>query len=216
MLDNNIYVYISSRHFIFIMVTDKDSRNFIYIDKLGNTFKIRTACVILICHEQVVMIKDYKNELEFPGGKVENIDNNIYDTLGREMWEELFLQGKHSGEYLENWKEVKKDILNNPSIKSNESWIYIMSKVSNPRMRSELFKRSGSELKTIYYVTTIPKSIANYLERECGAFLVDIKAFQSARSMANNCTAKHIELIVKNNSYKIRSRELFCLPRSIF
>jgi hypothetical protein len=201
---------------------------FIYKDADGQEYKIRTACLILICHEQVVMIKDCKQEIEFPGGKVESIDRNIYDTMGRELWEELFLRGEHPGEFLADWYDVKRQIIGNPLDLHHAVWIEIMSRLVHADKRVEYFKRTGSELKTLYFIITIPKSIAAHLEKECGAYLVDIKSLQDARTMASKCLevskltssaspvlSRNIEIPVKNEYLKIRDRELFCLPKCI-
>ena len=196
---------------------------FIYKDKDGQEYKIRTACLILICHEQVIMIKDCTQEIEFPGGKVETVDRNIYDTMGRELWEELFLRGNHEGEFLSDWFDVKRAIIGASGKQQNAMWIDIMRRLVIAEKKVEFFKRSGSELKTLYFIITIPKRIALYLEKECGAYLVDIKSLQDARTLANkysdlstNRISRNIEIPVKNEYLKIRDRELYCLPKCIF
>jgi hypothetical protein len=168
--------------------------------------------------------RENENLLEFPGGKVEKPDRSIYDTAGRELWEELFLQGRHEGEYLENWAEVKRSIITNPENPKHHAWIEIMQRLVDS---NNYFKKSGSDLKTLYFMVKIPKSIALYLVEHCGAYLVDVKAIQDAKKLISNgpfskhrAISRKIEIptctLDADKYMQIRDRDLFCIPANPF
>jgi hypothetical protein len=176
-------------------------------------YKIRAVCIVLICHEAVMMIKDNGTELEFPGGKVESCDTNIYDTAGRELWEELFLRGQHDGSHLSNWHEIKKEIVNTKCNHQCTLWISIMEKLIKSSRRN--FNKNGPELKTLYLTATISKNTAKFLQKNCGAYAVDIRSLNDARSIAGFCSHNVVEIPVCGEYMKVRGRELFCIPDTV-
>lgn len=182
----------------------------------GQKFKIRTACLVLTCHDHVIMINgsnfDDRATLEFPGGKVEKIDCNIYDTLGRELWEEVFLRGHHEGEHLADWPQIKKHIIATASENpvsagfDERTWVEIMRRVLAANVTcTGQFKRSRSSLKTMYFVVAIPSEVAKYLTKNCNAYLVKRADLQRA-----------LDKYESSLSESIRDRELHCMPHDLF
>jgi hypothetical protein len=156
----------------------------------GSTYDVRAVCVILVSHKDVIMIKDKCGTLEFPGGKVESPDNNVFDTIGREIWEEVFLKDDYKGEFLENWPEIRKEMPQMESL-DTQCWMEIMRRLVDSRT---FIKKAGPKLKTMYFTTRIPRRIATYLSEKHDACEISIKSLY-------------------DGSERIRNREIMCMPR---
>jgi 8-oxo-dGTP pyrophosphatase MutT (NUDIX family) len=164
--------------------------------------------------------------VEFPGGKVEASDKSVYDTMGRELWEELFLQGQHEGDYLKNWAEIKQHIITHPNDEKHAAWIYIMNQIVNS---SYLYiQRDGSTLKTVYFIVNMDPNIVRFLIESLNhVYLLDMQALQDARDLVyhsphlsgSSAVWRMIEVpAMKDKSrtfVKIRGRELFCMPKNL-
>ncbi len=132
----------------------------------GQYIMARTACTILRYVENgqryVLTIKERdKNIVEFPGGKVEVGDEDIYDTVFREIWEEIILKdnlGMDEGRFLKNWPNIRKEILNSPHIDQR-----ICCKIYNSLRISQVVPYGSGALRNLYFIVDISTDDAKYL-----------------------------------------------------
>jgi len=135
----------------------------------GQLVMARAACIILrytdiLTGERCVLtIKERadKNVVEFPGGKVEVGDTDLYDTTFREVWEEIFLKdvlGEGNHKHLRNWADIREEMITSDDVDKMLCHQIYKSLKSGPMMT---YGRCA--LKTIYFIVDVTASQAEYL-----------------------------------------------------
>lgn len=137
-----------------------------YFDKIiaGRYVRARTACVVLRYvvngETYVLTIKERpnKNIIEFPGGKVESSDSDIYDTCFREVWEEIILKDQFNGRRLHNWHSIRKQIM-----ESDHSDAVLCQKIYGALHTCKVSTYGSQPLKTVYFIIDVSIQDAEYL-----------------------------------------------------
>ena len=171
----------------------------------------RTACLILQFQNlegnySTLMIEGEKNkdELEFPGGKVEGVDEDIYDTCFRETWEEVILGDIFPLEgnwHLEDWPAIRQKILS--------------SDEQNQKLVSDIYKKlqnapnviyGSCPLKTIYFIVTISLAEATTLINNHNLIPVSSGLLKTVISNPG-FTKKNTYIHTMEGDYRIRGRD---------
>lgn len=134
----------------------------------GQFIMARTACIVLRYTDSsnnryVLTIKERadKNIVDFPGGKVEIGDADIYDTGFREIWEEVILKdqlGDENHKHLKNWNTIRDDI-----IASQDPDQTICCQIYNAIKSCQIIPYGGGALRNVYFIVDITADQADYL-----------------------------------------------------
>jgi len=131
----------------------------------GQRVMARTACIILRYtwkgEKHVLTIREGKKDiLEFPGGKVEIGDRDIYDTCFREMWEEIILKDDFEGDahHLRDWRKIRENI-----VRSNDLDERLCRELYDELRYSTIITYGNCPLKTIYFVVDVTADQAHYV-----------------------------------------------------
>lgn len=134
----------------------------------NNVIMARTACIVMNYVDEfgikkvlTICEKIDKNIIEFPGGKVEEDDLDIYDTAFREIWEEIILKGAlgpNNNKHLRNWKQIRLNIMN-----SNHYDQVLCTQLYNRLRKSKAVSYGGNAFRTIYFIVDITLQQAQHL-----------------------------------------------------
>lgn len=145
----------------------------------GHSIMARTACIILkykSANENFILsIKEKKDFVELPGGKVEKGDLDIYDTMFRELWEEIILKdqlGEGNHKHLKNWSTIRDTIVNSDD--ADEQLCY---QIYN-ELKTAPVVSYGGVLKTVYFVIDISENHANYFITKHNAIPIGINVIK--------------------------------------
>jgi hypothetical protein len=127
----------------------------------------RTACIILKYVDngakKVLTIRERidKDLIEFPGGKVEDEDQDIYDTIFREIWEEIILKGAlgpNNGKYLRNWSQIRANIMQSKGYDQ-----IFCTQLFHTLKTAKALSYGGNAFRTVYFIVDINYTQAQYL-----------------------------------------------------
>lgn len=132
----------------------------------GCVVKARTACLVLrykdadnALHVLTILDSPTKKNLEFPGGKVEQTDRTIIDTLLRESWEEIILKDNLvKNASIKNWQAVYNQIITSEDMDS-KIFTWIISQI--PGCLTTTY--GNSPLRTVYYIVDVSEAQAHHL-----------------------------------------------------
>jgi len=133
----------------------------------GQYIMARAACIVLRYVDQgqtytlTIRERADKNILEFPGGKVEVGDVDIYDTVFREIWEEIILKdklGEGNHKYLKNWDKLRNDITT-----SDEPEKKLCHDIYKSLPNCQLIPYGSCALKIVYFVVNISPEQSKFL-----------------------------------------------------
>jgi len=133
----------------------------------GQFIMARAACIVLRYVENgeaftlTIRERADKDIVEFPGGKVEVGDTDIYDTVFREIWEEIILKdklGEGNNKYLKNWAKIRKDI-----VASTDTDETICHDIYKQLASSKMIPYGSCALKIVYFVINITLDQAKHL-----------------------------------------------------
>lgn len=191
----------------------------------GQNVMARAACIILRYKDSesltgekfVLTIKERadKNVVEFPGGKVEVGDLDLYDTTFREVWEEIFLKdilGEGNHKHLRNWAEIRDTITH-----SNDPDMVLCHQIYKSLINGPMMTYGRCALKTIYFIVDVTADQAKYLMNthrlvplsvNVISHIVDFnntkkKTFTSSQGYKRRSTFFHSD----GELYKIRGRD---------
>jgi hypothetical protein len=185
------------------------------VEQISRSIMARSACIVLRYVDEsgskhVLTINGKNNTVEFPGGKVEDGDINIFDTGFREMWEEIFLKDILGNEarYLRDWNNIRKDIM-----KSSEPDQIICAGLYNALMNCRMIPYGGGALRNIYFLVDITLDKANYLINNHGLIPLGIGvinhvvSWNNLKGFSNGYHRRTTHFMFSGEVYKIRGRD---------
>lgn len=191
----------------------------------------RTACIIMkytdeFGHKNVLTIRERmdKDVVEFPGGKVEEEDRDIYDTTFREIWEEIFLKGAlgpNNNKYIRNWKQIRNNIIG-----SKDYDQILCTQLYNALKTAKAVSYGGNAFRTVYFIIDINLVQAQHLIYLHGMIALPVNILShivahnnihrgTRRYYKNKDTHIHIMKDGTPELYKLRGRDFEGLFRVI-
>lgn len=191
----------------------------------------RTACIIMkyvdkYGDKQVLTIRERidKDVIEFPGGKVEEEDLDIYDTTFREIWEEIILKGAlgpNNNKYLRNWREIRQNIMH-----STDRDQVLCTQLYNALKTAKAISYGGNALRAVYFIVDITLAQAQYLIYQHGMIPMPVDIIShiashnnlhrgTRRYYKNKDTHMHIMVDGVPELYKLRGRDFEGMYRFI-
>ncbi len=187
----------------------------------GQHVMARAACILLKYKDGnenfILTIKEKKDIVELPGGKVEITDIDIYDTMFRELWEEIILKdqlGEGNTKHLRNWEDIRNTIINSTAY-DEQLCYYIFKSLKKCPMVSY----GTGALKTIYFVVDITLEDAKHLINKHNAIPLSVNIINfivnSNKRLIRSRIYKGKNTYFQSNDeiYKIRCRDFDGLPR---
>lgn len=191
----------------------------------------RTACIIMkytdeFGQKKVLTIRERidKDVIEFPGGKVEEEDLDIYDTTFREIWEEIILKGAlgpNNNKYIRNWKQIRSNI-----VQSTDYDQVLCTQLYHALKTSKAVSYGGNAFRTVYFIVNISLIQAQYLIYNHGMISLPIDILGhivshnniyrgTRRYYKNKDTHLHIMADGVPELYKLRGRDFESMFRFI-
>jgi len=111
----------------------------------------------------IIMVYEY-GYLQCPGGKVESYDKNVYDTLWREIWEEIFMEMEFDGHdsYVKSMAAA--------SVEDQE----LMECIKKSTDLSDLVECRCCALQTVYIKISLDEDYAKKLLKRKNMFAVPV------------------------------------------
>lgn len=187
----------------------------------------RTACVIMKYVDEhgakkVLTIQERidKDVIEFPGGKVEDNDLDIYDTTFRELWEEIILKGAlgpNNNKYLRNWRQIRENIM-----QSSDYDQAFCTYIYDSLKRAKITSYGGNAFRTVYFIVEINLHQAQYLIQTHGMIPISVDIINHVVSHNNIHRGTHkyykgkeTYIHADGELYKLRGRDFEGLFRVI-
>lgn len=182
----------------------------------GHCIMARTACIILKYTKKnlkdesfILSIKEKKDFVELPGGKVEVGDLDIYDTMFRELWEEIILKdqlGEGNHKHLKNWAAIRDTIVNSKDV--DEQLCYHIYNA----LKTAPVVSYGGVLKTVYFVVNITDEQAEHFIQKHNAIPIGIDVIEHI--IESNKPKSWGRNALKNKTYKGKNTYLHIMDFS--